>query len=409
MALKADIDTHLQQLYKVASQSDEARCELLDGLQSLQLRLETPEDVNLRIMNLQLQLTAAQVAEDLKLFKILAESTHPLTVDDISTKTGVEGSLLRKFGSKGILNPLANHQTLKHPGRILRYLASVGQIQETSQDTFTANNTTKTLASPEYGGFIYHHFHTVGRLLQVFPGLLASAGYRDVEKVPHTSSKKAFSTDLEGFEWLRSDPRQFEAFQQAMSIAPQARVPWFTVFPLGAELGGFLGESSAPAFVDIGGGFGHQCAALAAAFPSLKGRLVLQDMPHTLAIAPALDGVEAMAHDFFGAQPVLGAKFYYMRNVLHDWPKDKAVAILSRVREAMGPGSQVLVDEIVVPTRGAHWHATCMDMLMMTAVGARERTVNEWREVLDEAGLRIVEIHTYLPRHQDSIIQAVAK
>lgn len=100
MALKVDMDTHLQQLYKVASQSDEARCELLDGLQSLQLRLETPEDVNLRFVNLQLQLTAAQVAEDLKLFKILAESTHPLAVDDMSTKTGVEGSLLRKFGQK---------------------------------------------------------------------------------------------------------------------------------------------------------------------------------------------------------------------------------------------------------------------------------------------------------------------
>lgn len=30
-------------------------------------------------------------------------------------------------------------------------------------------------------------------------------------------------------------------------------------------------------------------------------------------------------------------------------------------------------------------------------------------ELLDEAGLRIAKIHTYLPRHQDSIIQAVAK
>lgn len=230
-----------------------------------------------------------------------------------------------------------------------------------------------------------------------------------MEQVPHTATKKAFSTDVSGFEWLRSDPRQWEAFQQAMSIAPQARVPWFTVFPFQAELSTFLESSSAPAFVDIGGGFGHQCAALASAFPVLKGRLVLQDMAHTLAIAPKLDGVEAIAHDFFGSQPVRGAKFYYLRTVLHDWPRDRAVAILSRVREAMGPASQVLIDEIVVPTFGAHWHATCMDILMMAAVGARERTVDEWGELLDEAGLRIVKVHTYLPRHQDSIIQAVAK
>lgn len=98
MASKQDIDTLLEQLYKVASQSDASRSELLDGLQSLQLRLETPEDINLRFTNLQIQLTGAQVAEDLKLFQILAESTQPLTVDELSSKTGVEASLLRKPG-----------------------------------------------------------------------------------------------------------------------------------------------------------------------------------------------------------------------------------------------------------------------------------------------------------------------
>lgn len=96
MASKQDMDTLLEQLFKVASQSDEARSELLDSLQSLQLRLETPEDINLRFLNLQLQLTGAQLAEDLRLFQILAKSTHPLTVDELSTITGVEASLLRK-------------------------------------------------------------------------------------------------------------------------------------------------------------------------------------------------------------------------------------------------------------------------------------------------------------------------
>jgi demethylsterigmatocystin 6-O-methyltransferase len=296
-------------------------------------------------------------------------------------------------------------------GRILRYIASVDQVQETSRDTFAANKTTKILARPQYGGFIYHEFHTVGNMMQAFPKALAAAGYRDVEQVPHAVQKKAFSTDLSGFEWLRSEPRRWEAFQQAMSINAQARVPWFTVFPLETELGSFLeSKPGVPAFVDIGGGFGHQCGALAAAIPRLKGRLVVQDMAQTVAIAPPLDGVEAQAHDFFEAQPLRGAKFYYLRCVLHDWPRDKAAAILSRVREAMEPGvSQLLIDEIVVPNSGAHWQAACRDMLMMMGAGASERTVDEWTDLLDEAGLRVVKIHTYLPRHQDSIIQAVAK
>lgn len=101
MATRQDIDTLLEQLYKVASQSDEARGELLDSLQELQWRLETPEDIQLRFINLQTQITGAQLAEDLKLFQTLADSAHPLTVDEISAKTGVEASLLRKPGRLG--------------------------------------------------------------------------------------------------------------------------------------------------------------------------------------------------------------------------------------------------------------------------------------------------------------------
>lgn len=113
MASKQDIDILLDRLYKVASQSDEARSELLDGLQSLQLRLETPEDLNLRFVNLQIQLTGAQVAVDLKLFQILAESTQPLTVGELSSKTGVEASLLRKPSQTDLPSERMN-EILKH-------------------------------------------------------------------------------------------------------------------------------------------------------------------------------------------------------------------------------------------------------------------------------------------------------
>lgn len=108
MASKQDMDTLLEQLFKVASQSDEARSQLLDSLQTLQLRLETPEDINLRFLNLRLQLTGAQLAEDLKLFQILAESTQPLTVTELSTKTGVEDSLLRKPAQSAVPSERTN-------------------------------------------------------------------------------------------------------------------------------------------------------------------------------------------------------------------------------------------------------------------------------------------------------------
>ena len=45
---------------------------------------------------------------------------------------------------------------LNKPGRILRYLASIGDIKETNQDTFTANNITQTLTIEGFNGGIHH-------------------------------------------------------------------------------------------------------------------------------------------------------------------------------------------------------------------------------------------------------------
>jgi demethylsterigmatocystin 6-O-methyltransferase len=84
------------------------------------------------------------------------------------------------------------------------------------------------------------------------------------------------------------------------------------VFPFEAELGDFAGPRVP---VDVGGGFGHQCVALQARYPELRGRLVLQDLPQALEhlpppLAAQLGGVvEQMAHDVFQEQPVRGARF----------------------------------------------------------------------------------------------------
>ncbi len=65
-------------------------------------------------------------------------------------------------------------------------------------------------------------------------------------------------------------------------------------------------DNESPVFVDVGGGFGHQCARLTGRFPELKGRVVLQDRAETIQIAPPIKGVTAMAHEFFMPQVVKG-------------------------------------------------------------------------------------------------------
>lgn len=56
----------------------------------------------------------------------------------------------------------------EHPkiGRILRYLASVGAIKETGEDTFMANNITKHLSDLGVQSAVYHKLVTHSRFVR---------------------------------------------------------------------------------------------------------------------------------------------------------------------------------------------------------------------------------------------------
>ena len=83
--------------------------------------------------------------------------------------------------------------------------------------------------------------------------------------------------------------------------------------------------------------------------------------------------------------------------------------ILQQVIKAMGRDSVILIDDMVIPVQGAHWQATQLDLTMMAALAAIERTEKQWRLLLDRAGLTIKQICTYTPERRDSIIVAVPK
>ncbi|KAI1744721.1 S-adenosyl-L-methionine-dependent methyltransferase [Xylaria scruposa] len=381
------MDPVLAQLRTLISQVDSAgRHKILDEIRRLQLQLETPHDTLSRLSGLQLELTAARIGADLGIFRILDKSEQPLNTTVLSGKTNAAPIVL---------------------GRILRYLASVGMIQEVAQDSFAANAISKTLAQPGYEGGIRHFFDNVGPVLQAFPDYLSETQYQDVSNATNSAFQKAFSTDLPAFAWLPTQPERFAPLQQVMTVQGASGVPWFSVFPFEKELGNFTG---AHAFVDVGGGFGHQSLALLKAFPALHGKIVLQDLPQTFEQLPfQLDGIEPKPHDFFEAQPIKGARFYYLRNILHDWPDNKCVAILQQLINASGPDSQILIDEMVLPDSDASWEATTIDLTLMASFGSRERTTAQWHALLDTAGLKILRIDTYQARRQDSIIQAIAK
>lgn len=97
-----------------------------------------------------------------------------------------------------------------------------------------------------------------------------------------------------------------------------------------------------------------------------------------------------------------------MRMIFHDYPDDKAIALLNLTAEAMSKDSVLIIDEIVVPNKGAHAHATQFDLTMLASLSSIERTDKQWNSLFEDAEFNILEKKAYAPTGE-SIIVVVPK
>lgn len=237
------------------------------------------------------------------------------------------------------------------------------------------------------------------------PEFLARTGYQNPTDPKRTAFQLGHDTDLHIFQWYAAHPKNIATFSEYMEVQRVDEPKWLSAFPLQdyCDISTNNHEDTI-AFVDIGGGHGHQCVALLQEFPQLKGRVVLQDLEKVLE-GVRIDGVQVMVHDFMTEQPVKGARIYYLRDVLHDWPDHVCETILSRIIDAMSDQSVILIDDLVLPATGAHWYATGLDLAMMSLVAAQERSLPEWHRLLQNVGLGIKQLVKYTDKG-DSIIVA---
>ena len=129
-----------------------------------------------------------------------------------------------------------------------------------------------------------------------------------------------------------------------------------------------------------------------------RSRGVLYDLPRVVADAPNLlrehgvaDRVRIAEGSFFDSVPG-GGDAYVLKNIIHDWPDEKAVQILRNVRAAAGSRATVLLVEFVIPNHDRDFPGKWVDLEMMLNLGARERTAAEYRDLLSEAGFRMTRV-----------------
>ncbi|KAI5468077.1 O-methyltransferase [Mariannaea sp. PMI_226] len=162
-------------------------------------------------------------------------------------------------------------------------------------------------------------------------------------------------------------------------------------------------------FIDLGGGRGHAVQAICEQNKWLpKERCIVQDREEVIKEVgilkdPLLEGIQFMAHDFLLEQPVKGALFYHLRRCLHDYNDETCITILNHVSNAMAPDSRLLIVEQIMNDPPSQFDAS-FDIVMMT-IGGKERSVQQFKALLHETGLRMLKIHG--PDSRISVIECV--
>jgi O-methyltransferase domain len=268
--------------------------------------------------------------------------------------------------------------TRTHPGalhRLLRLLAGDGVVREVDPGVFQ-------LAPP--GQFLRSDHPESLRPMLVFQQRIARA-YADALHSLRTGRPtfpETFGRPL--FEFLRDQPELGRLFDASM--AQITRVDGESVIAA-------YDFSGAGKIVDLAGGDASLLTAILGACPATTG--LLFDQPHVLPAARRridaaglADRCDVAGGDLFGPIPP-GGDVYLLKWILHDWPDDKAVTILRGCREAMPPGGRLLVIEQLIPPGDAPHPSKVLDIVMLVMLGGRERTSEEYRALLAEAGLTL--------------------
>lgn len=175
-----------------------------------------------------------------------------------------------------------------------------------------------------------------------------------------------------------------------------------SVAGLAERLAGVEAIKTARRIVDVGGGHGALLAELLRLHPHLQG--VLFDREATVAGAAEVleragvrERCETVAGDFFESVPE-GGDVYLLSWVLHDWDDARAMRILQACRAAGTDRTTLVIVEVLLPSRaepstGPAGNAIAdpytLDLQMLLLTGGRERTAEEYRQLLRGAGYEI--------------------
>ncbi|MEO8541604.1 MAG: methyltransferase [bacterium] len=282
-----------------------------------------------------------------------------------------------------------------HPGalhRLLRFLAAEGFVALTEDGRFVLTAQGQPLTTRSKSGEAESVLSTATRGWEIWQQLTHSV----------ETGQPAFDLVMgqSYFAEQRANADSLARFDAA--LAPGAR-----------ETGKALARTLPPAacIADLGCGSGALLVELLSAWPDARGIAfdagpVLEQARPRFAVPKLRGRIECQAGDFFESVPV-GAGLYVLSLVLHDWDDELCLRLMRNCQAAMAPGARLAIVEQPVPDdprlAPSSAHA---DLGMLVMTGGRERTLAEYRGLIEHSGLRFDGAKALKTRRQAMVIEA---
>jgi acetylserotonin N-methyltransferase len=143
--------------------------------------------------------------------------------------------------------------------------------------------------------------------------------------------------------------------------------------------------------VDLGGATGHLATAACERYPELRAAVF--DLPVVVEFgreivrhSPAADRVEMISGDFF-ADELPEADLYAVGRILHDWSVEKIRKLLRKIYTRLPAGGGLLIAEkLLAADKSGPTAAHMQSLNMLICTEGKERTLEEYAELLREAG-----------------------
>jgi acetylserotonin O-methyltransferase len=148
--------------------------------------------------------------------------------------------------------------------------------------------------------------------------------------------------------------------------------------------------------IDLGGATGHLAIAACKLYPEMEAvvfdlpRVIdaVRDQPLESAVASR---IRFMKGNFFQPEEIPRGDLFGLSRILHDWPDEKVLPLLRSIHDHLEPGGGILVSEkLLAEDRGGPTPAHLQSLNMLVCTEGKERTLSEFRALLQAAGFNDV-------------------